>query len=417
MPPTSSALAAFDPRPLFDKALHYGVAQGIISSARQRVIEEDFAKGIVQIAHYFGTAHLRPELDLALQRMVNLISLYLEDLSAGDLEIAASSLRDKSLLSHSKGGADMLKRLNALPDSTVMVGSSISPEGQRAYLDEKTAAKSISLLEYRSELAMRQENQNSVDGSFWLAKKMGVSRGELNELDDAGLLIRSAMLVLFVDKADVKLPTRSAFVRLIQAAKDAKARLNEDRLNTFLKEAPSEFQQLVRRAMEQFVKKDLPQLRAAKSTADRLLYGDSVQGYFVRESLDEAAREYERLVAREWDRVTAGEADDPAVVATVFFFVATGLPPKARMLLREAKAIIRIFRTSGFDSPAVIDFVANHASEALRADLQKSWEDDLKGEAEEQLADTDPNWPDTHMDRALGYLRKTCRATWKGRGR
>ena len=134
-------------------------------------------------------------------------------------------------------------------------------------------------------------------------------------------------------------------------------------------------------------------------------------------NLDEDAREYDRLVAKEWHRVTSGEADDPAVLATVFFFLATGFPPKASMLLREAKDVIGVFRTSGFDSKAVVDFIVAHAPEALQQDLQKSWEDDLKTEAEQQLADNDPNWPDSYMERALEYLRKTCRVTWKSRKR
>jgi len=87
------------------------------------------------------------------------------------------------------------------------------------------------------------------------------------------------------------------------------------------------------------------------------------------------------------------------------------------MLLREAREIIRIFRTRGFESQAVIKFVDDHAPEAIREDLLKSWADDLQREAEEQLADSDPNWPDTHMDRALEYLRRTCRVAWKARRR
>lgn len=409
-----TALATFDDRPFFDKALRYGVQQGIITPGQLQSLQEGFSKGIVQIANFFGTAHLRPELELALHRMVNLVSLHLEDMSGGDVQSAAASLRDKTFLSLSKAGSDMLKRLHAMPDSTLIVGRSASPESQRAYLDEKTAADTIPLAEYRSELAIRQENQNTIDFAFWLAKTMGVSR---NDIDDADSLIRSAMLVIFVDQAELKLPTRTAFVGLIKAAKQAKAKLYEDRLKAFLKEAPTEFQQLARRAMDRFIERDLPKIRASSSTADKLLYGESGEIYFVRESLDEDVREYDRLVAKEWDRVTRGEADDPAVVATVCFFVATGFPPKASMLLREAREIIRIFRTRGFDSQAVTKFVDDHAPEAIREDLLKSWADDLKREAEEQLADSDPNWPDTHMDRALEYLRKTCRVAWKARRR
>jgi len=414
MATVSTTLTAFDSRPFFDKALRYGVAQGVISPERLQIIQEDFAKGIVQIANFFGTAHLRPDLEFALRRMVNLISLYLEDMSGGDVHVAASSLRDKTFLSHSKSGAEMLKRLHALPDSTMIAGGADSSESQRAYLDEKTAADTISLAEYQSELAMRQESRRTIDFSLWLAKKMGGSR---DAIDDTDSLIRSAMLVILADKAELKLPTRTAFVRLIKAVKSAKTKLDEGRLNAFLKDAPPAFQVLARREMERFIKKDLPQLREPGSTADKLLYGDTGKGYFVSMNLDEDAREYDRLVAKEWHRVTSGEADDPAVLATVFFFLATGFPPKASMLLREAKDVIGVFRTSGFDSKAVVDFIVAHAPEALQQDLQKSWEDDLKTEAEQQLADNDPNWPDSYMERALEYLRKTCRVTWKSRKR
>lgn len=410
----STALASFDSRPFFDKALHYGVAQGIISPERLPGIQEDFAKGIVQIASFFGTAHLRPELELALHRMVNLISLYLEDLSGGDIQIAAASLRDKTFLSHSKGGSDMIKRLHALPDSTVIVDGAVSAESQRACLDEKTAASRISLAEYQAEFNARQENQNTIDFSFWLAKRMGAAR---DDIDDADSLTRSAMLVIFVDKAELKIPTRTAFVGLIKAAKNAKTKLDDGRLGAFLKDAPTEFQRLARRAMDRFVEKDLPQIRKPGNTADKLLYGDSGGHYFVSESLDEDVREYDRLVAKEWDRVTRGEADDPAVLATVFLYLACGLPPKASMLLKDAREIIRIFRSTGFNAQAVIDFIDQHAPEAIREDLRKSWSDDLQNEAQEQLADTDPNWPDAYMERSLEYLRKTCCVAWKGRGR
>ena len=412
MAKASTSLAAFDARPFFDKALRYGVAQQIIAPDRLQAIEQDLAKGLVQIANYFGTAHLRPELELALRRMVKLISLYLEDLSAGDLKVAATSLCDKTLLSHSKGGSEMLKRLHALPESAVIGGESVSPESQRAYLDEITTSATFNLESHRAELGLRLKNRMAIDFALWLAKKLGVSR---HDVDDAESLIRSAMLVLFVDKAEFALPSRTAFVRLIKAARVAKAKLDDKRFDAFLKNEPTEFVQLAREAMAHFIASDLPQIRAPGASADKLLYGDQAQSYFVNASVDDDVREYDRLVAKEWDRVTRGEADDPAVLATVFLLLATSLPPKASMLLKDAKALVGKFRESGFASPAVTDFIAGNAPEAMRDDLLKFWEEDLKPEAEQQLADSDPNWPDSHMERALEYLRTTCRSTWKGK--
>ena len=77
----STLVAAFDGRPFFDKALRQGAKDGVITSGRLEILQDDFAKGIVQIANYFGTAHLRPDLELAQHRMVRLISLYLEEVT------------------------------------------------------------------------------------------------------------------------------------------------------------------------------------------------------------------------------------------------------------------------------------------------------------------------------------------------
>ena len=96
MKPQSVSL--FDARPFFEKALVYGVQHGILDSAKLEGIRNDAPKGMVQIARYFGTEFLRPELEKARDRMVNLVSLFLEDSSGGDLRKAAESLRDHSFL-------------------------------------------------------------------------------------------------------------------------------------------------------------------------------------------------------------------------------------------------------------------------------------------------------------------------------
>ncbi len=407
-----TTLTAFDDRPFFDKALQHGVNQKLIPPDRLNSLQDEFTKGIIQIANFFGTAYLRPDLELALHRMVNLISLHLEDICDGDIQTAANLLSDKTLLSLSKAGSDMLKRLNAMPDSTLLMGIPVSAESQRAFLDEMTAADTISLAEYRADWALRQHNQHAIEFAYWMAKTMGGSR---EDVDDPEALIRSAMLVIFVDHAVLKLPTRTAFVGLFKAARSPKCKLNEARLNAMLKEAPTEFQQLAQQAMKQFIEHDLPHIRKPANTADKLLYGQAGESYFIQESIDDDVREYDRMVAKEWDRVTHGESDDPAVLATVFLMLATGLPPKASMLLREAKGIIRNYRAQGFDTQAVIRFIDEHAPESLHEELRKFWNEDLKRDAEEQISDTDPNWPDTHMERAIEYLRKTCSANWKGK--
>ena len=51
------------------------------AAARAPRAAVDAPKGMVQIARYFGTEFLRPELEKARDRIVNLVSLYLESTS------------------------------------------------------------------------------------------------------------------------------------------------------------------------------------------------------------------------------------------------------------------------------------------------------------------------------------------------
>ena len=70
-----SAVSLYDARPFFEKALQYGVQNGLISQTRLDAMCVEAPKGMVQIAAYFGSEFLRPELEKARERMVNLISL------------------------------------------------------------------------------------------------------------------------------------------------------------------------------------------------------------------------------------------------------------------------------------------------------------------------------------------------------
>ena len=90
----SASISLYDARPFFEKALQFGVENGIIDSQKLAAIGADAPKGMVQIARYFGSEFLRPELEMAKDRIVNLVSLYLESSSGGDLHQAAESLRE-----------------------------------------------------------------------------------------------------------------------------------------------------------------------------------------------------------------------------------------------------------------------------------------------------------------------------------
>jgi hypothetical protein len=412
----SSAVATVNARPYFEKVLAYGLAEGIITPSRLDVIQADGPKGIVQIANHFGTAHLRTDLENARDRMVNLISLYLEESSGGDLQMAALALRDKSFLSLSKGGSDMLKMLHAMPDSNLIGGYKAPAEDQKNFLNDKTFASPLSIKQYRDERALRGACQQQITLAGWLGKKLGLGLDDLDSVV-ADTVIRSALLVLFVKEAALEIPGRTGLAKLLQAARKSSAKLDEARLTAFVASAPEDFQAAIRQAMSRFINEIIPALRADGKSADALLHGEAAGDYFVNESVTEEIGEYDQLVAKEWHRVTKGDGDDPSVVSTIFLLIATGFAPKASLLLREAKEIIQSFRKSGFSSKAVLDYIEAQAPHEMREDLKDLWLADLKPEAEIDLADLDPEMPDSHMERALRYMQTTCQCSWKGRGR
>ena len=78
------AVAVFDARPFLEQVLVYGVQHGILDKARLDSFCADAPKGIVQIARYFGSEFLRPDLEQARIILVHLVSLCLQDRCHGD---------------------------------------------------------------------------------------------------------------------------------------------------------------------------------------------------------------------------------------------------------------------------------------------------------------------------------------------
>ena len=408
---TRNSLAAIDARSFFEQALAYGVAQGVLTEAHLVRMREDGAKGIVQIANHFGTAYLQASLETAATRMINLISLYLEDKSDGNLQAAAASLRDNTLLTHSRGGSDMLKRLNALPQEAHLMKRQANPAEEKSFVDDHTFAAPFTVSAYRQEVTARLEIQRQIDFARWTATQLKAKPEEYSDFQ-AEEVIRSAMLVWYVGQEPLGFPTNAGFVKLVNQLRKPGFKPKTAAFDRLMASAPEEFGRLAKAAMALFVKEQLPHLKSSETQPTDFLHGDLAGLYFVKESLEEEVGEFDQLVAKEWMRITKGKTD-PATMATLFFFIATGQPPKASALLKEAKAIISQFRSNGFDSAAVCRFIDEHAPFEQRRELKMLWLEDLKPESEIQLAD--PDGDDTYMDRALPYLKQTLVAGWKGR--
>lgn len=409
----NKSVTIVDQRPFFEKAVRYGLEHGLLSRETIDRMLADAPKGIVQIADHFGTAYLRTDLESALSRIVNLISLYLEDHAGGDLRAAAISLRDNTLLSHSRGGSEMLKRLHAMPTDTSLYPRRADPVAQKLFVNERSFAFPMAAATYREQARQCQANQLRIDFARWLARQMAATPDEYDNFS-AEEVIRSAMLVLYVGGKTLEMPSKTQFVKLVETLRKPAFKPKAAILDGFLADAPEAFAALSRQAMQAFVEVTVPRLKASTSSVDEILHGETQGAFFIRDVSEEDVVAYDKLVAKEWVRITKGDADDPAVLATIFLAIATGQAPKAAALLKDAKAIIAAFRSNGFDSDAVLAFIDQHAPFEQREDLKAMWLQDLKPDAEIHLADNDPQMPDAYMERALGYFRKNCVATWKG---
>lgn len=407
-----NSVAVVDGRSFFERALDYGVEQGVLTDAHVDRIRQDGPKGIVQIANHFGTAYLQASLETAAARMVNLVSLYLEDQSDTNLQVAAALLRENSFLSHSRGGSDMLKRLNALPRDSQLAKRQANAAEEKSFVDERSYALPFSLSEYRKELAQRLEMQRTTDFARWLAVQLQAKADDYAD-HQAEEVINAAMLVCYVGQEPLALPTRSGFVKLVEQLRKPAFKPKAAPLDRLPPTAPDEFRRLAAASMQAFIKDQLPKLKSSANKPVDFIHGDLAGLFFVRESLEEEVGEFDQMVAKEWVRITKGRTD-PATIATIFLFIATGQPPKPTALLKEARSIVSRFRINGFDSDAVCRFIDEHAPTEQQNELRSMWLDDLKPEAEIHLADPDAD--DTYMDRALPYLKNTCAASWKGRG-
>ena len=191
---TQAVVALFDDRPFFEKAVAFGVQHGVLDQAKLDAIQTDAPKGMVQIARYFGSEFLRPELEKAKDRIVNLVSLTLEIQSGGDLRKAAEQLREHSFMSRSKAASDMLKALIVMPQNTHF-GMNEHGGFSDKHIPQLAKWSLCNLADYQAELAKRQQVAHVIDAAIWMADQLGLHADDLEEAGcDAEAVIRTALL-------------------------------------------------------------------------------------------------------------------------------------------------------------------------------------------------------------------------------
>ena len=372
-------ISLFDARPFFEKALVYGVQNGILDADRLEAMRNDAPKGMVQIARYFGTEFLRPELDKARDRMVNLVSLYLEYSSDGDRRRAAESLRDHSFLSHSKGGSDMLKALIAMPQNSHF-GMHESAEFTAEQIPLLAKWSLRSLPEYQAELALRSQIALLVDAAIWFAEALGQDVSDLEEAGkDAEAIIRTGLLTLGARRKDM--PDWVAFEKLIMALR--KKHVVSDRAQsgapssfsgiTLPKGLPEPYRDIVE-SIRQSVLTDLPKILDPGLTSRKLFdQTPTFMGrYFWREDALNEVDHFERTASATWDKATGGHGDESSLL-TLFLCLAAGSTPKTILTEKAAAALVRKIRKTGLQAELPQQFIFNHAPQNYQGDYLDLW--------------------------------------------
>ena len=414
MASTTATLQLHDARPFFEKALVHGVQQGILDANRLSVICADAPKGMVQIARYFGSEFLRPELEKARDRMVNLISLYLLDTTDGDLTKAAISLRDHSFLSRSKGGSDMLKRLIAMPES--------SNFGMAGYADAQTPLLALwslrSYTDYQAELARRSQIAHAIRAAQWLAEQFELDTDELEAAGaDAEAVIRTGLLMQALAPKAMQLgewPNAVALEKLVTALRKKKLAAPKQLL------LPAGLPADLRAVMQTHcasVLADLPKLLDATNPLRSLLRptGAFRARYFLLDDplaeVDHYHRSLDALqeggeptqpASKTWTKTTQGNEDEHSLL-TLFLCLAAGAPKKTLLSEKTAASLVRKIRKSGLQPELAIDFIRSHAPGAYQADYIDMWNSFLQDSAKTLGSDMD-----CQMHDGLALLRREC---------
>ena len=396
-----SGVALFDERPFFEKALAYGLAHGLIGAERIEALRTEAPKGMVQIARYFGTEFLRPDLEKARERMVNLVSLYLQDSCEGDLHRAALALRDHSLLSRSKGGSDILKAMIAMPQNT-----HFGMQDGRGFSDEQIPVLERwslrSHADYRAERAKRDQVACVMDAAIWCAQQWVLDADLLHEeAPDAEAVLRTALLWSLAKRSVV--PDWPGFAQTVAVLRKKFGTTDQPPAMVLPKGMPAALAPAVRAVADSLVA-DWPRIMDANAPPRKLFAQTPAftgRYFWLEDGLAEV-EDFERQVSAAWNKATGGH-DDEGSLLTLLLCVAAGSAHKTVLTEKTAATLIRKIRKSGMEASLASSFIREHAPTAYQSDYLRMW-DAFTEEALPVLRSD----ADYALHDALALLRREC---------
>jgi hypothetical protein len=395
------ALSLFDDRPFFEKALAHGVQHGLIGQDKLDAMRADAPKGMVQIARYFGTEFLRPELELARDRIVNLVSLHLAQTTQGDLQKAAELLRDNSFLSRSKAGSDMLKALITMPQTTHFGMNERSGfRDEHIPLLAKWSLKTLT--EYQAELASRSRATAVVDAAIWMAAQLGMEVEELEEAGkDAEAVIRTALLARACKRST--LPDWVTFEKMILALRKRYLTKPGKLPLTLPNDLPTEWTALVEGVRDSVWAESAKWLESDLSVRKLFDQTPAFMGrYFWVEDGVSEVEQFDKNISKAWAKATGGN-DDESSLLTLFLCMAAGSTGKTVLTEKAASTLVKKIRKSGLQPQLPLQFIEANAPAEHLEDYVSLWNNFVEESHATLTSDHDYTFND-----AVALLRREC---------
>jgi hypothetical protein len=402
----NQSIAAYDDAPFFERALTVAAAHNLIDEAFIAAIVNDAATGAIQIAEYFGeSVHLRHNLEQSKNRMVSLISLYLEQTTHGDPLKAAQLLKDKSVRSLSRGGSQMLKALYALPEDDYFGARRLGSESE--FL-KASLSKGMSLAKYTQAVTTGEHCKQAMAFAGYLLKKTGAALPPFIELHaSAQHVVRTSLLSLAygakkVSAQPAAFPDETALFEIFSAIRKEWSFLGDvTSSKKFVDTLPAEFSAYAKQILSSIETEDIPQIVSPAHTLEAVFAELKLSRYFfLYDPLSEMSR-FDQALAEDWYALTGGSEDD-SVLLTLFLSVAAGLPAKTMLTTASTKKAVQAIRAQGLMHKAVSALISKAPHDETEQ-LSALWQDFIE-DAQPFLLDKS----DEKFEQVLSYLKDHC---------
>ncbi len=406
------SLSAYENGPYLEKALRYAAQHQVLNQEGLAAIINDAATGSVQIAEYFGnSSHLRQHLEDAKNKMVSLVSLYLEHTCDSDLFQAAQLLKDKPFRTLSRGGSQMLKALYALPEDNYFGSPRLESEAE--FL-KKQLTKGMTVTKYRKHLKDGTLTKLKLNFATWLLKQLGANISAFSELHaPVEHVIRTCILSLTygAKKAVSKganFPDESALFETFTAIRKEWGFIGDvTSSKKFLSDIPPEFNEYALQTLASIEQDDIPKIVnasiALQVTFDQL----KVTQYFFLYNPMDAISKFDQMQADEWLTMTGGNEDDAALL-TLLLCSAAGMKLKTSLKASEAKKALLAIRMNGLLEDEVVKVIDQAPHDEIDQ-LTALWQDFIE-EAKPYFQDKS----DDKLVQALPFLANRCQIALQG---